>query len=220
MNTIHRLKRDHKFFSTRLAELEPWLDLSPPWATVLGVTEMLARQLADHIDRECALFTEHCPVITPNDLGRALAGHREALGSLEAISQFLREHPRCVAEQVQPNWMAMVRQLRRGIEYQETSLFPCVANGLALLALRRRTTASGSLGLTGTMTIREALEDYPAIREVLERLLDENLCEASASLGELAWRRGMGAEALLADLQTIACAEGLLKLRGAPVLSG
>ena len=139
MNTINHLKQDHDLFRSKLNVLESALGGSTEIGVLVeDVSRTLLQQLQPHIAREEALLASCHFYISAKQAEGALRDHRSARQNLDAVRQFFAEQPNCVLERMRPLFVAVVAGLRRGIDQQETTLFPAVEGALVLQGLARR----------------------------------------------------------------------------------
>lgn len=201
MKTMDRLRLDHLLLCSHLDVLQSAVSMTPQmWLTLRSEYITVSRRLETHSRRERQLVASYLKVCGDKP-GVSVIEHDDPLRSLRTLNPFFIEgRPFGSLQGVYHALKQTVEDLHEQLHAQEMKFFPALEQALASGRLAE-TQGFIPRSLRGTMTVENVLREYPTTRPVFERFFISLPFEAYECLDEIAHRRGMELDFLLAQLQ-------------------
>jgi hypothetical protein len=204
MRAIERLKRDHGILRSKLDVMESALGMGPDvWYVLREVCFTLSRQLQNHMKREEELVMACRAAMDPKLLAEIAVEHRDEPEHLRTLNRLFLQDRGHRLDHIRPALVRAIQGLRHHMAEEERELFPILERELAARE-PARTPEAVEAPLHECLTVNYVLRSYPMTKPVFERLFVNLPYEGCDCLDEVAWRRGMESQELLAQLrQTI-----------------
>lgn len=215
MNTVERLRRDHKILRAKLDLLESALRIgAQTWFVLREVCFTLSRQLRDHIRREEELVAACRSAMNPKVLAEVVVVHREEPQLLQTVNRLFVTEAGQSWERLRPLLTGVIEGLRRHMDEEEAELFPILERMLAEQETVRSAPPKPRSPLDETMTVNRIVQRFPRTKPVFEQFFIHIPTEGCTCLDEVAWRHGMESRELLERLEQAIEACGCTKTAG------
>lgn len=199
--SVEQFTREHKHFRAKFAVMIAAERLWPESKWVIReIGFSLLRQLQNHSQREIRLATACYLALGregSSELRRLSIDHSAECRVLRRVNQVFvtppDEKPDCLACLIRQS----SEQCGHQINKQEQQLFPLLECVLRIQRPDPRLEAALDSAMTGS----QAVERFPALREVFERLRVDIGLEGYYSIEEIASRRGLRSRRLLKELE-------------------
>jgi iron-sulfur cluster repair protein YtfE (RIC family) len=199
MNAVERLRRDHQVLRGKLDVLEAALGLGPGvWFVLRELCFTLARQLADHIEREEWLIAASRQSLTPEIRAEMALEHNDEPQQLRTINELFLSESGYALDRIRPALTEAIARLRRHMAEEESGLFPLLDQDILSPGASRDRIA---LPFDETATVNRVIHEFPETKPVFERRFINIPAEGCDCLDEVAWRHGMEARELIEHLE-------------------
>ena len=212
MDTMERLRRDHRILRSKLDVLEAALRMGPEtWFVLREVCFTLAHQLRDHMKREEAAIAACRGAIDPQVATALAAEHQDDPKRLQRISHAFLSQPDHALDRIRPALTEVIVKLRRHLAKEEAEMFPILERGLGEQEQPAGETTPPAR-LNEAMTVNRIVHEFPGTKPVFDEFFVNLPFEGCQCLDEVAWRHGMDYHEILARLETVigSCACGKL----------
>ncbi|HEX9780427.1 MAG TPA: hemerythrin domain-containing protein [bacterium] len=200
MSAFEELRQEHHAIQRTFGMLESALRIGPEaWPVLRQLCFSALRQLQLHVWREERMLARYDDGSLERLPAYAQESHRDKMHDLKLIVHYVMGGAPAMWKDVAGALNAVIEGVRQQIEEQEALAFPL---------LERTVPANGTVNwideppiLSGTLTVRQAVSWYPAVRRACASLGVDLLAEADETLERIAWRRGLDCQELLTVLR-------------------